>query len=630
MASNYTRSSDRRDSNPYAAGEPCNVRASLFPHGSKLGLVFGISITAIVLVIGIFVVAFSVSAVNMGGRASAAVNGAKEFLSAAKDGDSQKLMTSANKVNDSAKELEKELNQPIWEFASRLPAIGQDVDNVRTLSVILTDFSNNALKPMAESGNIMALGELIKDNSINAKALPGMLRAIDEALPSLDRAAAAMKSMPRANIAPIRNALDKATETITVADETANRMRPLFTYLPGLLGADGTPKHYLVLAENTAEIHACGGFVGALGVLTVDNGKIKMDDFCPLSQLLGHEGHSAGATEEEIHAFGVRCDTHLGDFNTIPDFSRVGQLYFNTWNLYQELEVDGVVGVDPVFLQYLLNAVGEITTDDGVTLDGTNAASILLNQCLFWWEPNKCDAFYSEVAKKTLSKLFGDLDNLDGTKFLEAVSKAGDEGRLLVWTRDEMIESALKEANLAGTLGHDPTKPVLGSFVSDFSVSKCSYFLSMDTEIGESRLNDDGSKSYDVRITLTNECDKSKYDNIPSYMTVAAEGRSKLDLYEEFRLVAPEGGRIDDFKVSRENTQPQPPADGRQFEVTYQGLQVKAADVRIDSLESVVVTCVVTTSPEAEEELKVRKTPLMPEDIAYWNKKIDLESVKKK
>lgn len=629
MASNYTRSSDRRDSNPYAAGEPCNVRASLFPHGSKLGLVFGISITAIVLVIGIFVVAFSVSAVNMGGKASAAVNGAKEFLSAAKDGDSQKLMASANKVSDSAKDLQDELNQPLWEFASRLPFVGQDVDDVRTLSIILTDFSDNALKPMAGSGNIMALGELIKDNSINAKALPGILRAIDEALPALDRAAGAVKSMPKANIGPIRSAMDNITETIVAADEAVNRMRPLFTYLPGLLGADGEPKHYLVLAQNTAEIHAIGGFVGALGVMTVENGKMKIDDFNPLTQLLGHQGHSAGATEEEIRAFGERCDTHLGDFNIIPDFSRVGQLYFNTWNLYQELEVDGVIGVDPVFLQYLLGAVGGIETKDGVVLDGNNTAAILLNQCLFWWEPSKCDEFYSEVAKKTLSKLLGDLENLDGTKLIEAISKAADEERLLVWVRDEMTESALKESKIAGTLSHDPTKPVLGTYVSDSSVSKCSFFLSINTELGESKLNEDGSRSYNARITVTNNCDASKYEQVPQYMLVAIPGRSMFDLVEEIRIMAPEGGKIEDFTVSRENNRSQPP-EATPFEATYQGLQVFGLDTRIDSLERVVITCTVITSPEAEEDLKVRKTPTMPEDIAYWNKKIDLESVKKK
>ena len=628
MASNFT-SSGRTDSNPYAEGEECNVRASLFPRRSKLSLVLGISIATIVLVIGLFVVAFGVSIADMGGKASVAMGGAKEFLSAAKAGDTQKLTSSANKVSDSAKEIQDELNQPIWEFASRLPLVGQDVDDIRTLSVILMDFSDNALKPMAQSGNITALGELIQDNSINAKALPGILRAINEALPALDRAAGAMKSMPRASIGPVRKIMDNATETITAADDAVNRMRPLFTYLPGLLGADGEPKHYLVLAENTAEIHAIGGFVGAIGILSVENGKMKMEDFSALTEVLGHVGEAAGATQESIKAFGDRCSKHTGDFNVIPDFSRVGQLYFNTWNIYQELEVNGVIAVDPVFLQYLLGAVGEITTSDGITLDGTNAASILLNQCLFWWEPQKCDEFYSEVAKKTLSKLFGDLDNLDATKFLEAISKAADEERLLVWAHDEMIESALKEAKLAGALGHDPAKPVLGSYVSDLSISKASYFLSMDAEVGEARLNDDGSQSYDVRVTLTNNCDIDKYDNIPSYMKVGVPGRSENDLYEEYRLLAPEGGRIDGFTVDRENTRSYGAADEAPFEVTYQGLQVIGVNVRIDSLESVVFSFTVTTSPEAEEELTVRKTPLMPEEIAYWNQKIDMESVKK-
>ena len=45
-----------------------------------------------------------------------------------------------------------------------------------------------------------------------------------------------------------------------------------------MLGADG-PRNYLITAENNSEIRACGGFIGSLGVMNVDNGKISLGDF---------------------------------------------------------------------------------------------------------------------------------------------------------------------------------------------------------------------------------------------------------------------------------------------------------------------------------------------------------------
>ena len=44
-----------------------------------------------------------------------------------------------------------------------------------------------------------------------------------------------------------------------------------------MLGAGG-PRNYLITAENNSEIRACGGFIGSLGVMNVNNGKITLGD----------------------------------------------------------------------------------------------------------------------------------------------------------------------------------------------------------------------------------------------------------------------------------------------------------------------------------------------------------------
>ena len=55
------------------------------------------------------------------------------------------------------------------------------------------------------------------------------------------------------------------------------------------------------------------------------------------------------------------------------------------------------------------------------------------------------------------------------------------------------------------------------------------------------------------------------------------------------------------------------------MEHTYQGLDVMANYFHIDAQESVKIQFTVDTSPYATEDLEVRKTPLMPPEIAYWN-----------
>ena len=193
-----------------------------------------------------------------------------------------------------------------------------------------------------------------------------------------------------------------------------------------------------------------------------------------------------------------------------------------------------------------------------------------------------------------------------------------------MWVRDEIIEQALKEADFAGILAHDSTKPEVGVYVSDGSTSKMSFYISMDTELSDPIHNADGSHSYRMAVTLKNNFDQSAYKQpIPDYIEVKMPGRGETDLYEECHIIAPEGGHIENLSVERLNTQGDAPGDSEWKNTRYQGLDVWGANLRLSSLESAVITFTVVTSPDVSEPITVRKTPLMPPQIAYWN--VDLK-----
>ncbi|MBO7674264.1 MAG: DUF4012 domain-containing protein [Atopobiaceae bacterium] len=580
-------------------------------------IVGSLAIVALMGVVVTIILRGSVDTVRT--EATTVLTSANDFLGAAKRGNAELLNSSSAKVSEAAHQIQGELSSPLWELASHIPFVGSDVKSMRIMADVLIDISDNALKPMAESGRVLELADFTDEGTINVEALPGIIVAIEQASPALSRSAEKISALPPAHVPQVAEILESAQEKVVVVDDLIKRMRPIFPYLPTLLGTGGQQRNYLVIAENTAEIHSIGGFVGALGVVTVTDGHIEMGDFRNLKDVLSYDDVSAGATEEEIQNFDPRCDTHHGDHNVIPDFQRVGELYFNIWKHYQHQEIDGVFGLDPVFLQYLLETTGKVDTSFGVSVDETNAASILVNKCLFWWKPSKCDNFYREVASKVLTDMLGDLDGLDMTGFFGAISKAANEDRCLIWMRDEGVEDALKEARLAGELTHDPNAPLTGVFISDASVSKMSYYLSIDTEVGEQRINEDGTRSYDMRVLIRNNFDPSAYESIPKYILVQNMGRDEYDLGEQLHLIAPEGGRIESLMVERIDTHGGEPGDSDWLEGSYQGLQVWNKTLRIGSQESVVLTYTVVTAPGATGTLSVRKTPVMPPQIAYWN-----------
>jgi len=612
--------SDNR--NIYEDGDVVKVHRSLFKRANAWIWVIVGSLAAVALMGTVVTVILMGSINTVKTEAGSVLTCANDFLGAAKRGNAELLNSSSLGVSDAAHQIQDELSSPLWELASHMPFFGSDVKSMRTMAEVLIDISDNALLPMAASGRVLDLGKFTHAGTINVEALPGIIVAIEEASPALSRSAEKISALPHAHVSQVEEILESARDKVVVADDLIKRMRPIFPYLPTLLGTGGQQRKYLVIAENTAEIHSIGGFVGALGMITVTDGSIEMGEFANLKDVLSYDDRSAGATAEEIDNFGERCDTHHGDHNVVPDFQRVGEMYFNIWKSYQNEEIDGVFGLDPVFLQYLLETMGTVDTSFGVSVNETNAASILLNKSLFWWKPTKCDNFYREVASKVLSDMLSDLDGLDMTGFFSAVSKAANEDRCLIWMRDEGAEDALKEARLAGELTHDPNAPLTGIFISDASVSKMSYYLSISTEVGEQRINDNGTRSYDMTVLIRNNFDPSAYEKIPKYILVQNKGRDEYDLGEELHLIAPEGGYIDNLEVQRLDTRGEEPQDSGWREGWYQGLEVWNKTLRIGALESVMLTYTVVTAPGATENLSVRQSPVMPPEIAYWNESV--------
>lgn len=603
----------------YEHASHAKKRSRLFVEGSPWPMIIGIACSCMLVVALLFGIRVAMSLGAVRAEASTITAEAKHFLDAAKSGDGELLESSAHAVSNSAHNIHDELATSTWQVASHIPIIGSDVRNVRILSDVLVDVADSALVPMSQSKNIMALKDLTKDDAINTAALTTLVSAVEEASPAIGRADATLSQLPDMLIPPAASMMQTARETVSLANDVITRSRPLFPYLPDLLGQNGHTRKYLIIAENTAEIRARGGFAGGFGIMTITDGKIDVGDFRGLHECLSQDENSAGATAEEIRVFGERVDTHHGDHNAIPDFSRVGELYFNIWQFYQEEDIDGAFGLDPVFLQSLLGLVGGIETSRGVTVDGTNAAAILLNQAVYWWSARENDAFYAEVAGLAFDKIVDNLGEINLADFLTAVSNAAKDDRCLMWLRDMGAEEAVKAAGFGGELPHDPAKPQTGIYITDGSVSKLSYYLSVDKEVSGPRENSDGSKSYGMKVTITNNYDPDAYDTMPAYMEVQVPGRSDHDIVERIDLIAPEGGRISDVSTERVNTYGGDPSDGGWKEDTYQGLDIWTQNVRLQGKEAVVLTYTVTTSPEARKDLEVHTTPVMPPDIAYWN-----------
>ena len=560
------------------------------------------------------------SAKVMRSEAQATTSSLKAYVTSARSGDAQQLALSAMEVSSQAHDLQEELSGVEWTIASYVPILGSDVRSVRKLGDILVDISDEALIPLSQSTDIMSLSTLMQESSVNMDAVAALSNVVRQTHPVVTRSANTIEGLPKAHIKQISAVLEPAREALVDASSIMDHALPLLEHLPYLLGADGQERRYLVLGNNIAEQHAMGGFVGMVGMITVQDGHLTLGEFSRTGEFLDTEnGQAAGATDEEIDLFGGRCNYNHGDINVIPDYSRVGEMYHYLWALYDHGNVDGVLSFDPVFLQDMLSLVGSIDTSFGVTVDGNNAAAMILNTSLFMWSPTECDDFYKEVAREAFHRILDNLGSIDTLEFLKILTKGGDEGRALAWVANPAAEEAIKQSGFGMPMGHDPMKPVTGFYLSDFSVSKSAYYLSIDYEIGEPTNNADGTLSYPVHVVVVHNADPALLNtDLNGYIRTGPHNYnadvSLMCLREDVVIIGPEGGRIENVSHEFSNLYNKDHIVEWK-EKSYQGLDAWAALIHIDVQERCDINYTVVTAPGASAPLEMVHTPVTPHEV---------------
>lgn len=132
--------------------------------------------------------------------------------------------------------------------------------------------------------------------------------------------------------------------------------------LMAFAGGSG-PKRYLFLSQNPQEIRPTGGFIGTYGVLTADDGQLRLERYDAIENWTGsHPDVSVPPTEAgspfRFHNPPLRRT--LSNVNSIPDWPQAAQLAANLWKAANEAPVDGVISFTPAFMRRILSVTGPV------------------------------------------------------------------------------------------------------------------------------------------------------------------------------------------------------------------------------------------------------------------------------
>lgn len=585
----------------------------------------------IVLLLGVVGVtaAFGLTLVNQAREVKAQAKEVVALVESVPDsilaGDTSGLPATANKVVDLSNQISTTVHGRLWNLATLIPTVGSDIKSVQTLSDTLSDLANNALMPVANSLQGISISDLFSNRRVNVEKLTLLANAVSMAAPVFERSAETVESLPPANLSQVADYIEKVRAPLSKYGGLLSEVSDFIPLLPDVFGAGGQ-RLYLLIAQNNAELRSDGGLPGSVGFVQVTDGYIEIGNFRSISHW--YVENYVGETAEEYEFFeGVDLYRDFAQITFLPEFERVGQLAVEYIDAYWPgTKIDGVVAIDPTFLQALMKITKSSTTVQGVTLDGSTTAEVLTHSVYEWFDGSSVnsssDSFFALAADACADAVFSNLSKIGLKDLKNLLTGASTTGHFYLWMADEAEQAAVRKLAFSGNLDYDKTTPQLGVYLNDYTWSKIDWYVGCATYVSEPTTNADGSSTYEVTTYVKNYLTSDDADSLPKYIIGPNSNSGKYcnsDAITRMYLFAPYGGTITDVQMSYEG----PIVFDEMYSYlgsgTVWGHQGHTVQFHTPAQGRVVITYKVNTTPEATELLTVRQTPMAQSDYGFVN-----------
>jgi hypothetical protein len=256
----------------------------------------------------------------------------------------------------------------LWSIGSHVPVVGRNVDAVRTAARVLDLVAREALPPVVDVSEQVDLDVFSpRDGTVDLSGVAAVAPAVARADTALTAARADLADIePQGLLAPLRRPIGTIKEQIASAQSAAASSDVAARLMPTMLGGEGR-RRYLLLIQNNAEVRASGGIAGSYAVVTADRGRLTMGEQGSNLDLQPFDRAVVPMRRDERTVFTDQLVRDLRDTNVTPDFPRTGEIARAMARRGLDVDVDGVLSVDPVAMSHVLAGTGPVTLDGPVT-----------------------------------------------------------------------------------------------------------------------------------------------------------------------------------------------------------------------------------------------------------------------
>lgn len=478
-----------------------------------IGWTVGLVLTLLVLAIG-WVAIRGIGAVS---DLQLVAKGASQLKDAIAEGDLDGAEPIAESIAGNARSARDLTSDPVWQAFGYVPWLGPNFRAVSDVAEIADDVSADALAPLLGVAADFDLGSLgFADGAIDLEPFAEIEKPLGAASAALTAAEQRAQQIDAdATLPPLAEAVRELRGSVTEAATVVGSLHGAAVLLPTMLGGDG-PRDYVLAMQNNAELRSSGGIIGSIALLHAEGGRITLGTQASTRDFPGLDT-ALPLSESTVALFDDRPGRYLQNITSIPDFAEAGATIAARWQGRFGGEIDGVIAVDAVVAEHLMEATGDLSFGP-FTATPETIISILLSE-IYAAVPDP--AAQDDVFAQAASGLFGAaLSGGDTKALIGALAESAGEGRIRIWSAHEDEEAVLTASALGGTIPKDSADATyVGVLMNDTTGAKMDYYTraSVVTAIGSCQ----GEATTQVRVTWTNTAPSDAATSLPPYVTGA-------------------------------------------------------------------------------------------------------------
>ncbi|HET6874730.1 MAG TPA: DUF4012 domain-containing protein [Acidimicrobiales bacterium] len=487
---------------------PCLIHATWsLPRAARLAVLWTFS-AGIVVAIALSV-PVAVEAALSHSDASSGTTAAQEALRAVGDGDSAGGQAQLQAAKADFGSVANRVGA-WWTAGARIvPVVSQQRKAVLTGAEVARDVSASA---QAEAGHIDFARLHFRGNGVDLAQvadLKGPLGRVDTVLTT------GLRELRSADsgwlVQPLASRLDLLTTKVAKAQRSASVADQAAGAAPSILGGEGA-RHYMVMVMDTSESRGLGGLVVSYGVLTADNGHLKLDSFQDISKLNAAVGDHGGLTltgpADFVARYGQNPARYAQNVTYSPDLPTVtdvmGQIYAKAFNG----GFDGALVIDPRGIASLLRITGGVQVAGIGPMNADNAEQVLAKgQYAAYPSPTQQTvrrAALTDAMKEVISRLTS--MPLPGPRSMtDVLDPAVVSGDLLFWSTHPSDQPFLTRIGMAGEFPRAAGGDLLGVVSSNGGANKMDAYLqrTVTDQVQYDRSN--GRVKATLQVALHNE-----------------------------------------------------------------------------------------------------------------------------